>query len=148
MAKHRRIFSQRKHRWRRLFICFALLVFISLPWLRYWNHKSTISKPVEVTKELVSSAQTDTPASVKPGYLFSVAIDDRHHYLAKKVNQDQYSLEYVSTDAVIGVCQEVYTTGLDHLFEADILVGYIASIDQDQDSIYQHIIINKQHQCP
>ena len=143
MAKQRPIFSNHRRQKGKWIVVFALIVFISLPWLRYMRSEPPVTKSLEPTKSDVKleSRTVSVPAEAPVGYLFSVAIDDRYHHLAKKISQGTYCLAFLSSDVSIEKGQQVYTTGLDHLFDADILVGQVVSVEQSDDSIYQSVMI-------
>lgn len=87
---------------------------------------------------------------MQPGYTFSVAVDNRNHYIAKKVSKNLYQLEFISPYEPIQLCQKVHTTGLDKQFPEDMFVGYISSIQSDKNSIYSTVLIKpeKPHRCP
>lgn len=116
---------------RRRYLLLLLLPFIYfLPY-----NKTSIQKNEPYKTEKVQLK------GMQPGYLFSVAVDNRNHYIAKKVSKNLYQLEFVSPYEPIKVGQEVRTTGLDRQFPEDILVGYITKIQHDKNSIYAMVFI-------
>lgn len=83
---------------------------------------------------------------IKPGYMLTVTIDHKTHYIAQKLDKHEYALRFVPLHADIQRCQAVLTTGLDQQFREDVLVGYVSSITHNPDDIYQTVTISGE--CP
>lgn len=106
-----------------------------------------LSYPSAKNIPIITPAKKNQLSRMNNGYLFTVAVDNRDHYIAQKTSKNNYELLYVNQHTKLKICQMVHTTGLDQQFPEDILVGYILNIENNPDNIYQTVNIGYSSQC-
>lgn len=106
-----------------------------------------ILRPIQVTIETPKKPLMIANTKIPNGYIFSVTVDHRHHYLAQKTSQGNYQLLHINQHEPLHICQPIYTTGLDHQFQGDVLIGYISHISTDNESLYQSIQVTADAFC-
>ncbi len=79
--------------------------------------------------------------------IFSVAVEDRHFYLARKVGKGEYELINVAPYHELALCQIVKSTGFDQQLNPDVTIGLITSIEHYANDIYPTVIVSHRHSC-
>ena len=109
-------------------------------------------RPAIVDKKV----DVDTPGVLIPkgdnsritlNYIFSVAVEDRHFYLARKVGKGEYELINVAPYHGLALCQIVKSAGFDQQLNPDVPIGVITSIERYPNDIYPTIIVSQRHSC-
>ena len=125
------------------FVVFASLAAVILLMLRpgiLLSKKSAMGVQEAITPKEDSS-------KIPLNYIFSVAVEDRHFYLARKLGKGQYELINVPPYHELSLCQSVKTTGFDYQFNPDVTIGVISSIEFDPNELHPTVIISQHHHC-